>query len=370
MSPAAAAVTGARVGVFASRDHLPSGVPHVPFLSPFWGLPPGESEALDSRRFEGWLQEGPAVVELVDPDEAAAVVLPGSWERMYDRPEARALLGELQEIASARGLPVLVFEWSDVDHRVPIEEAVVFRTSLFRSRRTPRDHAMPAWSDDLGATGTQPRPWRPRPVVGFCGFAPGLGPRRGAGLRRGLVSFRNLLRTTLKGGWDDRVRRAALERLAASSELETNFVLRPTFWGRGDRDLVQLRAQRQEYVDVARESDYVFCVRGAGNFSYRLYETLSLGRVPVFLDTDCVLPCEHRIDWESLMVVVPARELDEIGATVAAFHARLGPEGFGRLQHECRRVWEEYLRPEGFFRSLVDDVRSGLLPAAGVEASD
>ena len=75
--------------------------------------------------------------------------------------------------------------------------------------------------------------------------------------------------------------------------MDTNIVLRPSFYGGaagGDPD-AQLQA-RTGYVENLVASDYVLCARGAGNFSYRLYETLSCGRIPVFVDTDCVLPHE------------------------------------------------------------------------------
>ena len=94
------------------------------------------------------------------------------------------------------------------------------------------------------------------------------------------------------------------------------------------------------------------CARGAGNFSYRLYETLSCGRIPVFVDTDCVLPDEDMIDWRSLCVWVDESELDEIGERVAAFHAAYDDSSFRELQHECRRVWLERLSPEGWFEHL------------------
>ncbi|HJU48582.1 MAG TPA: exostosin family protein, partial [Gaiellaceae bacterium] len=101
------------------------------------------------------------------------------------------------------------------------------------------------------------------------------------------------------------------------------------------------------------ESDYVVCARGGGNFSYRLYEALSLGRIPIFIDTDCVLPFETEIDWRSLCVWVDERELDEIGDRLAAFHAALDGDGLEERQRECRRVFETYLSVEGFFRHLA-----------------
>jgi len=99
-------------------------------------------------------------------------------------------------------------------------------------------------------------------------------------------------------------------------------------------------------------SDYVLCVRGSGNFSYRLYETLSCGRIPVFVDTDCVLPLEDEIDWRALCVWVDAGRVDTIADSVRSFHERLSPEAFVELQRRARATWQELLSPLGFVRAL------------------
>ena len=97
------------------------------------------------------------------------------------------------------------------------------------------------------------------------------------------------------------------------------------------------------------DSDYVLCSRGFGNYSYRLYESLACGRIPVFVDTDCVLPYDFVIDWKRYCVWVDQSDLDSIPDRVAEFHDDLSPQQFEDLQLECRRLWEKWLAPEGFF---------------------
>jgi len=80
-----------------------------------------------------------------------------------------------------------------------------------------------------------------------------------------------------------------------------------------------------------------------------LYETLSFGRIPIFINTDCVLPYDFAIDWKKYCVWVDESELPFIADKVADFHNALAPQEFEDLQYECRRMWEEWLSPEGFF---------------------
>jgi len=65
-----------------------------------------------------------------------------------------------------------------------------------------------------------------------------------------------------------------------------------------------------EYREHLQANTYIICPRGIENYSYRMYEALNFGRVPVIIDTDMVLPKE--IDWDNLCVRVPYASLDKI----------------------------------------------------------
>ena len=91
---------------------------------------------------------------------------------------------------------------------------------------------------------------------------------------------------------------------------------------------------------------------GGGNFSLRFYEALSCGRIPVFVDTDCVLPFHDTIDWRRYGVWCDQSELPDIADKVADFHARLDARAFATLQRSCRTLWEERLSALGFFSHL------------------
>ena len=59
----------------------------------------------------------------------------------------------------------------------------------------------------------------------------------------------------------------------------------------------------------ANKSLFTFCYRGAGNFSYRFYETLMMGRIPILVNTDCVFPFEDKVDINSLGLVLNEKTL-------------------------------------------------------------
>jgi hypothetical protein len=93
-------------------------------------------------------------------------------------------------------------------------------------------------------------------------------------------------------------RRYALDEI--SKFYKTDIVYRNGFFG-GDDNKVQIR---REYYANLLKNKYTFCMRGAGNFSYRFYESLSFGRIPVLIDTDTILPLQTKIDWDKHIIIV------------------------------------------------------------------
>ncbi len=305
-------------------------------LYPFWGPNREDPDDPNTGRFDRYAKVGTDFFELVPPESADVVVFPCAWTPAL-APKAERVVVAAREA----GKPTVVFVAGD-EHRTIRDPILVFQTSLERSRRLPNEFAQPAWSEDFVAAhlgGELPlRPKGARPVVGFCGLAPS---------RRGL---RGRLRAHAA---HTSIRARALRLLDEHPGVETNFVVRERFLGgaltRGGLDVGTMRRVRVEFVQNMVESDYVLCARGAGNFSYRLYETLSCGRVPVFVDTDVVLPLDFEADWRSHCVWVDESELDSIGDRVAEFHEAIGDDEFVDLQRSCRRFWEHYVAPEGFF---------------------
>jgi hypothetical protein len=338
-------------------------LPYVPLLVPFWGQNDTREGEPSSGRYARFAQVGRSFLSLTSIGECEAAVFPQTWESTIGSPERLARARAFGQLARDAGKPTVVFFWSDRDDPVSLE-AVVFRTSLYRSRRRQNEFAQPAWSEDFLARYLggefRVRPKLTVPTVGFCGFAPPDPPaprglrgrvRRSAGDRKRALQRRFHM---LSPGHEPR--RQALRALATSAGLHTNFIVRGEFMGgaipHGQPDVRELRRVRQEYVANMVASDYVLCVRGAGNFSYRLYETLSCGRIPVFVDTDCVLPLDFAVDWREYCVWIDQTEIGQIGDRVAEFHEGLSDTDFADLQRECRRFWETHISPEGFFSHL------------------
>lgn len=347
-----------KVKIHADRSALASGQPHVVMLYPFWGKNSEIPGAPDSGRFDDYAARGGELFELTSLAEADVAVLAGEWVAGGGTPQAHAYC----ERTRSAGKLLIIFFNNDSSEDIPVEDAIIFRTSTHHSRHQPNVFGLPAWCEDFVEVyrgGNFPIQLRQsKPVVGYCGYGairPFFLPDGACKILSHIPHVRRLA-NRCSGHSAMGFRSKALSQLALSRDVQTNFLLRKSFWNgvfvNGVPDLQRARQSRVEYVNNLFDSNYIMCTRGMGNFSFRLYETLCCGRIPLFIDTDCLLPHDSWINWRDYCVWVDETDAAQVAERLAAFHAALSPVEFEEIQHACRRLWLEWLSPLGFFSQI------------------
>ena len=104
---------------------------------------------------------------------------------------------------------------------------------------------------------------------------------------------------------------------------------------------------RLEYIKNIQDNAYQLCVRGDENCSYRFYEVMSAGRIPVIIDTSMRLPNLSRMNWEDFCVIIPFHKIDEIGERITAFHNGISSADFDEICQISRPAFED-LSPKRF----------------------
>ncbi len=110
----------------------------------------------------------------------------------------------------------------------------------------------------------------------------------------------------------------------------------------------EIEKHKRRYADIVRDSKFVICPRGGGLSSFRLFETMSAGRVPVIVSDEWVPPVGP--DWSKSAIRVPEANVSEIPALLEAAEA-LFPE----MAQEARRQWEGWFSPTVLFHRMVDN---------------
>ena len=149
-------------------------------------------------------------------------------------------------------------------------------------------------------------------------------------------------------------RKRILNYLKKKSSIKTDFKIRDSFAAGIYPENINAR---KEYVNNIISNDYTFCYRGTANYSLRLYETLCLGRIPLFIDTQCVLPLERKINWKEICLWVDQSELKFIDKKILDYHKSISNKEFIEKQIYCRELWNKYFSKHGFikyfFRYLI-----------------
>ncbi len=309
----------------------------------------GKKEAFtgaDNTRYDRLYQEGPKRWKVTTAEEADLLIYPHSYSECDAVHEGIKLGQSLQK-------PCVFFEVSDSAQPCHVSHGYVYRNSIDKSKMNPCERALPAFSDDVFAQSEsipEPLAKQSKPSVSFCGFV-------GSPYKRLFYRLQN--RAQKVRGLS--LREEAMRSLEKDRRIDTEFIRRTAFWGgalgRNKKPSPESRLKvRQEYLQNMASCPYVLCLRGAGNFSYRFYETLSMGRIPLFINTDCALPHEDKIDWKRHVVWIEEHETDQLCDKLVAFHEGISEEDLLRLQTENRQLWEDYFRPVEAYEHLLAEV--------------
>lgn len=334
---------------------LIDGLQVIPLLYPNLGFRSSGNMLHFDNVFAGFTEP---VVELVGSAQEADVLLvphPFAAARKHD-----AYMAQMTEAAVRLGKKLVLVLYGDSDEIITIPNTVVLRTSQYSYRKQPHELMMPAYAEDLLAgRAFTPRAKGDRPTVGFCGWSKpkNLKNRIGTFVKNALTEAKALVngdrRSELKG---ITLRSRALDCLRGTDGIVCNFIERSSYSGHKNTISLDPVRARQEFVANMEGSDFVLCVKGDGNFSYRFYETLSMGRIPLLLDTHCCLPLEDRIDYSAFVCRVPLSDLRNIGIRVREWYDACSPEEWMKRQQLARDAFTKQLCAPAFFRILFDEL--------------
>lgn len=228
--------------------------------------------------------------------------------------ESRDTHQEYLDSYRSLSIPVLATWITDNNDMYDVPPNVLFfRTSLYRSLSDPRERALAFVWEELSHQEFRPKPHTVKPIVGFCGAV-----------------------------WEDR--KPLLDALEAHPDIETQFIRRDSFWG-GGLDKTVVRKEFEENLDACH---YTMCNRGAGNFTMRFYQALSVGRIPLYIDTDMQLPYESKIDWDT--AVIRGRTIEEV---VRKLLDSWQQEDVKERQARCHAIHRQYFQPSIYVNNII-----------------
>ncbi len=279
-----------------------------------------------------------------DPAAAQFFLLPYNY---YQVEREVAYLKAFEVLAHEHGKNIVVFDYSDYDRPVVFQHAIVFRNSQYRSALRSGEYLVPPLVEDLSLrSGITLRHKGEKAVVGFCGWA---------SISGFIPTLKFVLKSMFLVGprkqgiyW----RKHAIEVLKRSHLVVSNFILRNSFSAHTGTIALDPVIAREEYIQNIQESDFVLAPKGDGNYSMRFYEALSLGRIPVLLNTDTPLPFEDVVPYEEFSINVSYTQIEKLPEIIKDFYENISDDQFTAIQKKAREYFERYFRPDASAKQI------------------
>lgn len=192
------------------------------------------------------------------------------------------------------------------------ENIILYRTALLKSLQKKTEYSFPAFCEDSFKNN-----YVNNISIGYCGHL--------FYGRKNIINKFNLLK------------------------YEKNFIIRnELLTGTTDIEL------KNEFIHNIDTNLFTLCYRGAGNYCYRFYETLMMGRIPILIDSDRCFIFEKEYDINDICLVI--QKEDEIQNIENKIDNFITSKNLKEIQKNNRYIWEMYCSPIGFLKQFIKNM--------------
>lgn len=225
---------------------------------------------------------------------------------------------DLYKLVNKKIIVFLICDFAD-NFEIP-NNVFLFRTSIFNTKRKYNEYLLPyIWESFIDY------PFLPLevnknnlPIVGFCGRV-------------------------------DKYRERLINLLQINNKIKCNFMLKTQYWGGNPHDPKLIK----DFKNNIEMSHFTICNRGNGNYSMRFYQTLSLGRIPILVDTNLIFPFSDEINWHEI-AIIGKNEEDVIQKIIEWWSTK----DIVLIQKKCRETFEKYFNYKTFLQFIFNKFHS------------
>ncbi|WP_405377281.1 exostosin family protein [Nonlabens sp. Asnod3-A02] len=296
------------------------------------------------------------------PEQADVFIFPVNYLTINEK-RYESHFNSLYQLAKSQNKKLLVYTGGDYGKTFNDPNIITWRNAGFKRSNDENTLILPAFMSDpleKGFIDFKLLEYKIVPHVSFTGFATASFKEQ---VRINLSTLKTNLKRLIKQEDSDyqKVYNAAgkrfsyLQKLERSTGIKTDFIYRDKYRA-GSITVEQREKSTREFFENLNSSPYTFCLRGAGNFSVRFFESLALGRIPILIDTDVQLPLEGIINWDKHICRVSTEE--NLTDAITRFHTSHDRESFIELQNSNRRLYERYLNRHAYLCEIHPILKS------------
>jgi hypothetical protein len=140
-------------------------------------------------------------------------------------------------------------------------------------------------------------------------------------------------------GWRSKYRYEILKAIRTDARIQENYIIRDKFMGghRLSDNTVD------DFDNNMKESHFIICNRGTGNFSMRFFQTLASGRIPIVVNSDMQLPLHGVVSYDNVIIMENSVE-KVIERLLWVWNNR----DIVEMQRDCSKFYDDYLHYENY----------------------
>lgn len=107
--------------------------------------------------------------------------------------------------------------------------------------------------------------------------------------------------------------------------------------------------QLNNFIDITSRSRFALCPRGYGPSSFRLYESMQLGTIPVYVSDYHHLPWTDEIKWNEICVIIKEQEINEIDHILSSISDDL----YEKMLNNIKKIYDKYFTLESVCNNIL-----------------
>jgi hypothetical protein len=108
------------------------------------------------------------------------------------------------------------------------------------------------------------------------------------------------------------------------------------------------------FMDITPKSKFVLCPRGYGNTSFRLYETMQLNSVPVYISDDHALPWSDELNWNEFCVIVKDENIFCLKQKLKS----ISDIEYNKMLEKIKFIYNDYFSLDGVCKQIIKRVQT------------
>jgi len=107
--------------------------------------------------------------------------------------------------------------------------------------------------------------------------------------------------------------------------------------------------RQQMFQNVLWNSRFTLCPRGYGATSYRMYEAIQAGSIPVYVSDKFVFAWEDELDWNEFCVIIPEDKISETDSILRS----ITETQVRNMQKRLKEIYPEYFTIPAAYKQII-----------------